>query len=169
MNLWRPCSFNPIHSLTGQVGQPFASRQGDPRFTSWGCTNSQWNWVLLLAMSRYIGDPYVIRSLASLPFSGCFVKLHDNNVISQRLCCLSVGASLGFAPTVWRANLIAHHMPTPVPFHSLQFILLLPTQWLVRVPVKLLRGALWRPCYFNLIHSLTGPVGPPFSSCLGGQ
>jgi hypothetical protein len=23
--LWRPCSFTPIHSLTGPVGQPFAS------------------------------------------------------------------------------------------------------------------------------------------------
>ncbi len=24
--LWRPCNFTPTHSLTGPVGQPFASR-----------------------------------------------------------------------------------------------------------------------------------------------
>ncbi len=38
--LWRPCSFTPLHSLTGPVGQPFASRPGGQRFTSWGCTHT---------------------------------------------------------------------------------------------------------------------------------
>ncbi len=28
LRLWRPCSFIPIHSLTGAVGHPFASWQG---------------------------------------------------------------------------------------------------------------------------------------------
>jgi hypothetical protein len=52
--LWRPCSFTPIHSLTGPVGQPFASCLGGQRFASMGCTHTiQWNGVLLLANSRY--------------------------------------------------------------------------------------------------------------------
>ncbi len=33
--------FIPTHSLTGPVGQPFASRLGGQRFMSQGCTNSQ--------------------------------------------------------------------------------------------------------------------------------
>jgi hypothetical protein len=46
--LWRPCNFIPLYSLTGSVGQLFASHLGGQQFTSftsWGCTNSQWNWV----------------------------------------------------------------------------------------------------------------------------
>ncbi len=43
--MWRPCNFTPIHSLTGPVGQPFASCLGGQRFASPGCTNSQWNRV----------------------------------------------------------------------------------------------------------------------------
>jgi hypothetical protein len=35
--------------------------------------------ILLLALSRYIGDPNVIRSLASSP-SRCFTRLRANNV-----------------------------------------------------------------------------------------
>jgi hypothetical protein len=27
--LWRPCSFTPIHNLTGSVGHPFAPTQGE--------------------------------------------------------------------------------------------------------------------------------------------
>ncbi len=27
---------------------------------------------------------------------------------------------------------------------------------------------MWRPCSFTLIHSLTGPVGQPFTPCQGG-
>jgi hypothetical protein len=38
----------------------------------------QWDWVLLLAMSGNIGDPDMIRSLASLHFSGRFTRLHTN-------------------------------------------------------------------------------------------
>ncbi len=44
-DLWRPCNFSPPHSLTGPVGQPFASHLGGQRFMSCGCTNSQLNWV----------------------------------------------------------------------------------------------------------------------------
>ncbi len=56
-----------------------------------------------------------------------------------------------------------------VQFHSLEVLLLLTTQWPVSAPVKLLGGALWRPCYFTSLHSLTGPVGQPFASHLGVQ
>jgi hypothetical protein len=43
--LWRPCNFTPTHSLTGPVGQLFASRLGGQRFAPRRCTTSQWNWV----------------------------------------------------------------------------------------------------------------------------
>ncbi len=33
-----PCSFTPKHSLTGPVGQPFASHLGRQRCMFWGCT-----------------------------------------------------------------------------------------------------------------------------------
>ncbi len=42
----------------------------------------QWDRVLLLAMSRYIGDPDGIWSL-TLPSLGCFTWLHVNNVESR--------------------------------------------------------------------------------------
>jgi hypothetical protein len=36
-------------------------------------------------------------------------------------------------------------------------------------PGQVAGGALWRPCFFTPIHSLTGPVGQPLTSRLGGQ
>ncbi len=57
----------------------------------------QWNWVLLLAISRYIGDHYVIQSLALLPISGHFTSLRADDAKNQQLHRLSVGPSLGFA------------------------------------------------------------------------
>ncbi len=36
--------------------------------------------ILLLALSRYIGNPNMIWSLALSPFSGCFTRLRANNV-----------------------------------------------------------------------------------------
>jgi hypothetical protein len=118
-------------------------------FPSWGSAlcvpgDAQTHYgtgILLIVLSRYIGDPDVIRSLASPPFSGWFTKLPDNNVKNQRLHSSSVGTPLGFVLTMWRADSIAHHMPSPVPFHSLQALLLLATQWPVRAPVKLLGGS----------------------------
>jgi hypothetical protein len=60
MTLWRACnltSFSPC--LTGPVDYLFAFRHKGPRFKSPGgylCETG----ILLLAMSRYIGDPDVI-------------------------------------------------------------------------------------------------------------
>jgi hypothetical protein len=67
---------------------------------------------------------------------------------------------------MWKADLITHHMPSKVPFRSLQ-VLLFAIQWQVRAPVKLLEEALSRPCNFTPLHSLTGPVGQLFASRLG--
>ncbi len=75
---------------------------------TWGGSNSQLgmhqhvqrNRVLLLAMSRFISDLDVIRSLALLPFSGRFTRLLADDVKSRRLHCPSVGALLGFSPTM---------------------------------------------------------------------
>jgi hypothetical protein len=59
--LWRPYNFTPTHSLTGPVGQLFASCLGGQRFASWGCTKiHNKTGFLLLALSCYIGDPDVI-------------------------------------------------------------------------------------------------------------
>ncbi len=64
-----------------------------------------------------------------------------------------------------KADVITHHMHSPVPFHSLQVLLLLATQWPVRAPVKLLGGG---GCSFTPIDSLTGPVGQLFVPRLRG-
>jgi hypothetical protein len=59
--LWRPCNFTPTHSLTGPMGKPFASHLGGQQFVSLGCTHSRNGaGFLLLALSRYFGDPDVI-------------------------------------------------------------------------------------------------------------
>ncbi len=42
--LWKPCSFPPIHSLTGPAGQLFPSWPERQWFAPCGC-NLQWNWV----------------------------------------------------------------------------------------------------------------------------
>jgi hypothetical protein len=98
----------------------------------------------------------------------CFTRSHTNNVKSWQLHHPSGGGSEGFALTMWKADVITHHRPSPVPFCSLQDFLLLTTQWPVRAMVKLLGGTLWMPCFFTPTHSLTGPVGQPFASSLGG-
>jgi hypothetical protein len=127
----------------------------------------QWNWVLLLAMSPYIGDLDVIWSLASSPFSRCFTRLCANDVKSRRLCCPSLGASVGLAPPMWKDDVITHHLPSPVPFLSLQVLLLLATHWPVRAPGQVAGGG-GEPCGGPTTSlqstSLTGPVGQPFAS-----
>ncbi len=73
---------------------------------------------------------------------------------------------------MWKAS-CDRTLPSPVPFHSLQILLLLAAHCPVKAPVKLLGGggALWMPCHFTLqvLHSLTGPVGQLFVSRLGGR
>jgi hypothetical protein len=64
-------------------------------------------------------------------------------------------------------------MPSPVPFRSLQVLFLLATQWPVKSPSQVAGGspveALQLHSNFIPMHSLTGPVGQPFASRLGGQ
>jgi hypothetical protein len=59
--LWRPYSFTPINRLTGSSGSTvcFAPRGAAVRVLGM-LPHFQWNWVLMLAMSHYIGDPDVI-------------------------------------------------------------------------------------------------------------
>jgi hypothetical protein len=64
--LWRLCSFTPVHSLTGPVGQPFASHLGELRFPA--MHPHFWNWDLLLAMSHYRSKFYV-HSVAMVAYS----------------------------------------------------------------------------------------------------
>jgi hypothetical protein len=99
-------------------------------------------------MSRYVGDPKVIDHWPHPRFRANNGKLHRhraNNVKSQ----------------LW--SHIAFHGSIPL-FHVL---LLLATQWLVRARSSCWGGAVWRPCNFTPTHSLTGPVGEQFASCLG--
>jgi hypothetical protein len=58
--LWRSCNFTPIHSLTGPVGQPYASRLGGQRLASREAQTHIGTKFLLLSLSRYIGEPNVI-------------------------------------------------------------------------------------------------------------
>jgi hypothetical protein len=72
--VWRACNLATFTScLTGSVDYLFASLREGPGSKPGGylCETG----ILLLALSRYIGDPNVMRSLASLPFSGCFTML----------------------------------------------------------------------------------------------
>ncbi len=139
----KPRYFTPKDILTSLVGQPFGSHLGDQQFASWGCTNLQWNPFLLLALSCYIGDPDMIRSPALLPFSGCFTRLHADNMKSW------LDRTSHASPVQFHYPLLAGP-PSPR-----------KTQWSVRAPIKLLwgGGALWRPCNFTPTYSLTQPSG----------
>ncbi len=81
----------------------FASRHKGHRFKSPGGYSCETK-ILLLALSRYIGDPDVIRSLASSP-SRCFTRLCADNVQAEinlmtQLSCpgftLAAGLPSGF-------------------------------------------------------------------------
>ncbi len=83
----RPCNFNPIHSLTGKLGQVFASRLGGKRFASWGGTHSHnGTKFLLFTLSSYIDDPDMFehwpcpRLCADM---GSFTRLCPDDVKSQ--------------------------------------------------------------------------------------
>ncbi len=68
------------------VGQLFAFRLRGAALCVLGMhPHLQLNLVLLLAMSRYIGDPDGIRSLPHSPFSGHFIRFCAADVKSQRL------------------------------------------------------------------------------------
>jgi hypothetical protein len=85
ITLWRACNltwFSPC--LTGPVDYLFASRHKGPRFKSPGgylCETG----ILLLAMSRYIGDPDVIDHHCGLVWGGAHPEpslgLRADNVI----------------------------------------------------------------------------------------
>jgi hypothetical protein len=58
--MWRACNLTSFtHSLTGPVGQPFASRYEGPGFNLQGGCLCE-TGIRLLALSHYIGDPDVI-------------------------------------------------------------------------------------------------------------
>jgi hypothetical protein len=80
--------------------------------------------ILLLALSRYIGEPNVIRSLASSP-SRCFTRLHANNVYAEidlitQLSCLgftlAAGLPSGFTTTESAAG--GEHCGEPAISHN---------------------------------------------------
>ncbi len=157
--LWRACNlttFTPC--LTGPVDYPFASCHEGLGFKPQGGYLCEIR-ILLLALSRYIGDPDMIRSLVSLPFSGCFTKLRADNVKSQRLCRPSVGASLGFALTM--CKLTWFHTALLSRFHTCCRSSFRLHNWRSR----LLGGTLWRACNLTTFTPyLTGPVDYAFGS-----
>ncbi len=58
--MWRACNLTAlIHSSTGSVVHPFASSHEGPGFNPQGGYLSETR-ILLLALSRYIGDPDII-------------------------------------------------------------------------------------------------------------
>ncbi len=130
-----------IHTQSHPVGHLFASHHEGPRFNPQGrylCITG----ILLMALSRYIGDPDMIDH-CGLVWGGLCPKLSlgcsaDNMIIpidlTQLFCpsfMLAAGPPSGFTTDI----------------------------------VGCWRGALWRACNLTaFIHSLTGPVGHPFSS-----
>ncbi len=87
--LWRACnltSFSPC--LTGPVDYRLASCHEGPGFKTRGGYLCETR-ILLLALSRYIGDPDVIWSLALSPLR-CFTRLRADNLwadlITQLFC-----------------------------------------------------------------------------------
>ncbi len=118
-----------------------------------------WNRDSPVSVVLYIGYPEVFWSLASLPFSGCISRLCADNVKSQRLRCPSVGASLGFAPTMCKPTW--SHTALLSRFHACcRFSFQLHNQR-VGCWVK----ALWRACnLFSFTPCLTGPVDYLFAS-----
>jgi hypothetical protein len=77
--MWRACNLTLfLPCLTGPVDYLFASRHKGHRFKSPGGTYVKPGFSGL-GLPRYIGDPHVIRSLASSP-SWCFTRLHADNV-----------------------------------------------------------------------------------------
>ncbi len=128
------------------MGQLFDSRLGGQLFASWGCTHNGTGF-LLLVLSCYIGDPDMLGHWPRPRLRVDNRKLHEasrRNVKSQ----------------LWS------HMPSPVPFHSLQVLLLLATQWPFKAPLELLGGG--KPCGGPAI-SLQYTVGQLFASRLQGQ
>ncbi len=103
--LWRACnltSFSPC--LTGPVDYLFASHHKEPRFKSPGGCLYEIR-ILLLAMSRYIGDPDVIDHFCGLVWGGhcpeSSLGLRTDNALDlTQLSCpgftLSAGLPCGF-------------------------------------------------------------------------
>jgi hypothetical protein len=58
--MWRPCSFSPIHISLVQWVNCLLPTWGEVVHIPGMHPHSQWNRVLLFAMSRYIGDPDMI-------------------------------------------------------------------------------------------------------------
>ncbi len=136
-----------LHSHTVslvQWGQSFASCHEGPRFNPKGGTYV----ILLIALSRYIGDPYVIPDHCDLVRGG-----------------LRPEPSLG--P---RAN----NMIIPLDLTQLfcpGFTLAAGSSFTTELIGCWGRGggALWRACNLTTFtHSHTGSVGQPFASCYEG-
>ncbi len=84
--MWRACNFTPTHSFTGPVSESFASCLGVNGSLSGDAQIHNGTGFLLLAMSRYIGDPKVIDHWPHPRFGANNGKLHRhraNNVKSQ--------------------------------------------------------------------------------------
>jgi hypothetical protein len=143
MILWRACnltSFSPC--LTGPVDYLFASHHKGPRFKSPGeylCETG----ILLLAMSRYIGDPDLIDHHCGLVWGGPHPEPSlglraDNVIITLDLTQLSCP---GFT--------LAVGLPSGITTDG----------------VGCWGGALWRACNLTSFSPcLTGPVDYLFAS-----
>ncbi len=141
--LWRACNLTAfIHSSNGPVVHPFASHHEGPGFNPQGGIYICETGILLLALSRYIGDPDVIEHCGLVwgrlhpePSLGCRV---DNVIIPldlTQLFCPSFTLAAG-PPPGFTTDIVGY--------------------W---------GRALWRACNLTaFIHSSTGPVVHPFAS-----
>jgi hypothetical protein len=103
------------------------------------------NFTPTHSLTGPVGQPFSSRLGGQWFASRGFVSLYQWPCLDWLLAspwdpCQQWEASLGFAPTMRKAS-CDHTLPSPVPFYSLQVLLLLATQWPVRGKVKLLGGS----------------------------
>jgi hypothetical protein len=113
--LWRPCSFIPIHSHTGLVGQPFAPHLGNNGLRPWGKPT----------LTMEPGSP------------ASDVSLHWWPRCDPWSPATIAPLSRDLATTL--ATSAASAMPSSIPFFSLQVLLLLAMHWPVQSP----RSSCW--------------------------
>jgi hypothetical protein len=138
--LWSSCILTPLYSLTGPLGQPFASSLGGQWFVSPGMHPHFWNWdstVSNVSLHWWPQcDPWSPVTIGPLTLAtSCF---------SHPSCPSSYSH--------WRPQINAtYRWGKPQSLYC------------GGSPVELSSFIL------TPLHSLTGPVGQPFASHLGGQ
>jgi hypothetical protein len=100
-----PCGGPPMHSLTGPLGQPFASCLGGPMVCVPGMHNTQYRTgFLLVALSHYTRALFTLQSVSPFFFrrlSQCLKQHCKSSPFHNRRCYLNTANNL----IVWDLNI----------------------------------------------------------------